>query len=65
MLCGGGGHKESDFWERFNGCYRAEEDVLVKWHAQAPGKKDYYNEKQVRDASAPFIKWLTEAEEEP
>ena len=42
-----------------------EEDVLVKWHAQAPGKADYYNEKQVRDASAPFIKWLTEAEEEP
>ena len=39
------------------------EEVVVKWHAQDPGKF-YVPGTKVREAAAPFIKWLGEAEVE-
>ena len=40
-----------------------EEDVILKWHKQAVGHDDAAG-KKVREAAAPFIKWLHEAEEQ-
>ena len=40
-----------------------EEDVVVKWHALTPAPQDDAG-KKVREAAAPFMKWLREAEEE-
>ena len=41
-----------------------EEAAVVEWYAQAPDQKDGAR-KTVREAAAPFIKWLQEAEEDP
>ena len=40
-----------------------EEEVVLKWHAQPPGKKDVAG-KRVREAAVPFVKWLQTADVE-